>query len=140
MIGALIARRDINGFYESVEARGACCETRKAEPLNRALCNAAGWVTGIRADQSKNGNATRFIEVDKAGWLLEVNPLLDWSREQAQAYAAAHGVQRNTLHEEGFASIACAPCTRAIAPGEDGQDGRWWREEENQKECGLHSS
>lgn len=139
-VAALVARQGINGFYDSVEARKTCCQVRKVEPLNRALFGAQGWVTGIRADQSRNRNAMRFIEADTVRGLLKVNPLLDWSQDDAKAYAAEHGIPLNRLHEKGFASIGCAPCTRAIEPGEHERAGRWWWEEENKKECGLHAS
>ncbi|MCG8444689.1 MAG: phosphoadenylyl-sulfate reductase [Hyphomicrobiales bacterium] len=139
-LAALVAHQGINGFYESVEARKACCQARKVEPLNRALFGSAGWVTGIRADQSKNRNAMRFIEADRARGVVKSNPLLDWSRSETEAYAAEQGIVLNPLHEKGFASIGCAPCTRAIEPGEHERAGRWWWEEENKKECGLHTS
>jgi bifunctional enzyme CysN/CysC len=135
---ALVARQGINGFYGSREARLSCCHVRKVEPLNRALAGAQGWITGLRADQSNNRSTIELVSVDAERNLLKLSPLADWTREAALAYAAAHDVPINPLHEQGFVSIGCAPCTRAIAPGEPERAGRWWWEEEDKKECGLH--
>lgn len=133
-----IAGSGINGFYHSVEARKACCNIRKVEPLRRALNGAAGWITGLRADQSLARGDTAFIEQNAQYGLLKFNPLLDWSRDDALAFAREHGVPINPLHARGFLSIGCAPCTRAVAPGEAERAGRWWWEDEVGKECGLH--
>jgi bifunctional enzyme CysN/CysC len=135
---ALVARQGINGFYGSREARTSCCHVRKVEPLNRALAGAQGWITGLRADQSSNRSTIELVSVDVERNLLKLSPLADWTREAALAYAAANDVPINPLHEKGFVSIGCAPCTRAIAPGEPERAGRWWWEEEDKKECGLH--
>jgi phosphoadenosine phosphosulfate reductase len=134
----LIARQGINGFYKSVEARLSCCHVRKVEPLGRALDGAQGWITGLRADQSRYRRSATFVEFDARRQLIKVNPLLDWTREQALDFARANDVPVNSLHTAGFASIGCAPCTRAIAPGEPERAGRWWWEAEGKTECGLH--
>ncbi len=135
---ALVARDGIEGFYASVEARKACCGVRKVEPLGRALAGAEAWVTGLRADQSTARGGARFAEWDAALGVLKVNPLLDWTREDALAFATHHAVPINPLHADGFLSIGCAPCTRAVLPGEGERDGRWWWENGGKRECGLH--
>jgi sulfate adenylyltransferase large subunit/phosphoadenylyl-sulfate reductase (thioredoxin) len=135
---ALVAAQGINGFYRSREARAACCEVRKVEPLNRALAGAAGWVTGLRADQSAHRGEVGLVATDPDRGLLKLSPLHDWTREAAVRFADHHAVPRNPLHEKGFASIGCAPCTRAIRAGEPERAGRWWWEDEGKKECGLH--
>jgi phosphoadenosine phosphosulfate reductase len=134
----LIARQGINGFYKSLEARLSCCHVRKVEPLGRALTGAQAWITGLRADQSRQRRSARFAEFDAHRVLIKVNPLLDWTREQALDFARAHEVPVNPLHAAGFASIGCAPCTRAIVPGEPERAGRWWWEADGKTECGLH--
>lgn len=138
-VEALIMRQGINGFYQSREARLACCHVRKVAPLNRALAGAHAWVTGLRGDQSNYRKDMAPVEADMTRSLIKVNPLIDWSREQVLAFAAANDVPLNGLHAKGFASIGCAPCTRAIAPGEPERAGRWWWEQENKTECGLHT-
>lgn len=135
---ALIARHGIDGFYGSKPARLACCDVRKIEPLNRALAGANGWITGLRAAQSAQRQEMDVVGVDAARQLLKLNPLFDWTREAALAFAREHDVPINPLHGAGFASIGCAPCTRAIRPGEPERAGRWWWEEDTAKECGLH--
>jgi phosphoadenylyl-sulfate reductase (thioredoxin) len=135
---SLIERDGINGFYESRAARAACCDVRKVEPLNRALAGASGWIVGLRADQSGVRQGTALVAVDDRG-LLKFSPLFDWTREMVRSYAAAQKIPLNLLHERGFASIGCAPCTRAIAPGEPERAGRWWWEQDEKKECGLHN-
>jgi phosphoadenosine phosphosulfate reductase len=133
----LIGKYGINGFYDSREARAACCQVRKVEPLNRALAEASGWIVGLRADQSSNRNDTDVVTLDERN-LLKLSPLVDWTREAVHGFAVAHQVPINVLHAKSFASIGCAPCTRAIAAGEPERAGRWWWEEDNKKECGLH--
>lgn len=133
-----IARSGINGFYHSIEARKSCCHIRKVEPLGRALRGAAGWITGLRADQSPARGETLFAEANADYRLVKFNPLLDWSREAARAFAIEHDVPTNPLHAQGFLSIGCAPCTRSVQPGETERAGRWWWEDEARKECGLH--
>lgn len=132
------ARYGLNGFYESVEARHACCHVRKLVPLARALEGATVWVTGLRRSQSGNRAATPFVEYDAERGLIKVNPLADWSLEQISAYVEAHAVPTNPLHTRGFPSIGCEPCTRAIKPGEPERAGRWWWENDEKRECGLH--
>ncbi len=136
---SLVAAHGINGFYASRAARTACCHVRKVEPLNRALAGAAAWIVGLRADQSGHRGATALTAVDARG-LLKFSPLFDWTREAVQSYVAAHRIPLNPLHGSGFASIGCAPCTRAIAPGEPERAGRWWWEQDGKKECGLHNA
>jgi len=136
---ALVAKHGINGFYDSRDARLACCHARKVEPLNRALSGAAAWIVGLRADQSGQREGTSLVAVDERG-RLKLSPLVDWTRDAVSAFAAANNVPINPLHAHGFASIGCAPCTRAIAPGEPERAGRWWWEEDDKKECGLHAA
>lgn len=128
----------INGFYHSRDARKSCCDIRKVEPLARALAGADIWVTGLRADQSAARGGVRLAEADAERGLIKFNPLLDWSRERALAFARTEGIPLNPLHDKGFVSIGCQPCTRAIAPGEPERAGRWWWEDDAAKECGLH--
>jgi len=135
---ALVAAQGINGFYQSREARLGCCDVRKVEPLARALAEARGWVTGLRADQSAHRRGVGLVEADQARALLKLSPLADWSREAVRAFAREHEVPINPLHETGFLSIGCAPCTRAVRPGEPERAGRWWWEDDGKKECGLH--
>ena len=137
-VEAFVLGHGINGFYDSIEARKACCNVRKVEPLGRALAGAAAWITGLRADQSAARGGVVLAEVDRERGLIKLNPLLDWSRDEALAFARANDVPLNPLHEKGFLSIGCQPCTRAIQPGEPERAGRWWWEEEAAKECGLH--
>jgi phosphoadenosine phosphosulfate reductase len=111
---------------------------RKVEPLARALAGAQGWIAGLRGDQSEHRSNLRFVEFDAARSLIKASPLLDFSRDDVVAYAKAHEVPVNALHEKGFLSIGCAPCTRATKPGEPERAGRWWWESEAKKECGLH--
>ena len=136
---ALVARDGINGFRLAVENRKACCEVRKVRPLKRALAGAQGWITGLRRSQSTERTETPFAEWDQAHGLIKVNPITDWSLEQLEAYIAANNVPINPLHAKGFPSIGCQPCTRAIKAGEDLRAGRWWWENEEGKECGLHN-
>ena len=137
-VEALIAGQGVNGFYDSVEARKACCEARKLEPLGRALAGAQGWVTGLRADQSDHRQGFALVSFDEARGLVKLNPIFDWTRADAVAFTKANNVPVNALHAQGFLSIGCAPCTRAVAEGEPERAGRWWWEDEAKKECGLH--
>ena len=134
----LIAKHGINGFYASVEARVSCCHVRKVEPLNRALAGANAWITGMRADQSQHRNDIVLVSVDAERRLVKANPLFDWRREAVLDFTRESNVPINPLHATGFASISCAPCTRAIRPGEPERAGRWWWEDGSKKECGLH--
>ncbi|MCC3155682.1 phosphoadenylyl-sulfate reductase [Hymenobacter sp. 15J16-1T3B] len=137
-VAALVERQGPNGFYESVDARKACCHVRKVEPLSRALTGKAAWVTGIRSEQSANRTGMHAVEWDANYQLFKVNPLLDWTWEQTWAFVREYSIPHNPLHLQGFVSIGCAPCTRAIKPGEDFRAGRWWWEDQSAKECGLH--
>ena len=129
------------GFYsfrESVENRRECCAVRKVEPLRRALSGHKAWMTGLRRDQAATRGDTGAVEWDEGNGLAKVNPLVDWSNEQVWEYIRTNDVPYNRLHDQGFPSIGCAPCTRAIEPGEDIRAGRWWWELPDSKECGLH--
>ena len=137
-VEAMVATQGVNGFYGSVDARKACCDIRKLEPLGRALHGAQGWVTGLRADQSDHRQGLAFVSYDEARALVKLNPIFDWTREEVVAFTDANDTPVNALHAQGFLSIGCAPCTRAIAPGEPERAGRWWWEDEAKKECGLH--
>jgi phosphoadenosine phosphosulfate reductase len=134
----LVDKIGINGFYDSVENRKSCCYVRKVEPLKRALAGNSIWVTGLRAEQSANRSSMRKIEWDDANNIIKFNPLLDWSFDQMIAYIEENKIPYNPLHDKGFISIGCAPCTRAISDGEDARAGRWWWED-SKKECGLHA-
>lgn len=135
---AYVAHYGLNGFYDSVEARKACCGFRKVKPLNRAVRNADVWITGLRREQSQNRSGTAFAEVDREHRLIKVNPLADWKKVDIDLYVTVHDVPVNPLHGRGYPSIGCAPCTRAIKPGEPERAGRWWWENSDQRECGLH--
>lgn len=139
-VEALIAEQGIDGFRASVEARLDCCSVRKVAPLARALDGGAAWITGMRADQSTDRARLAAASFDERRRLIKVNPLFDWTREQTVSFIRAHDVPCNVLHERGFLSIGCAPCTRAVAPGEPERAGRWWWEQEQKKECGLHTA
>ena len=134
----LVNEIGINGFYDSVENRKSCCFVRKVEPLKRALAGNEVWVTGLRAEQSANRNDMKRIEWDEANQIIKYNPLLDWTFEQMISYINEKNIPYNPLHDRGFISIGCAPCTRAIELGEDARAGRWWWED-SKKECGLHA-
>jgi phosphoadenosine phosphosulfate reductase len=138
-VEALMARDGINGFRLSVDARKACCDMRKVRPLRRALAGASGWLTGLRRSQSSARQDVPFAAFDADFGLLKINPLADWSLDQLNAYIARNDIPVNPLHARGFPSIGCQPCTRAIRPGEDIRAGRWWWENEDGKECGLHN-
>ena len=133
----LLNKKGPNSFYESVENRKECCFIRKVAPLTKALKGNAIWITGLRAEQSENRSDLAFFEYDAHFDIIKFNPLLKWTLEEVQKYIDDNNVPQNTLHKKGFVSIGCAPCTRAIAPGEDIRAGRWsW--ESSHKECGLH--
>jgi len=139
-IEALVERQGINGFYASQDARKACCHVRKVAPLRRALAGAQAWLTGLRADQSQHRQALAFVSFDAGQAMLKANPILDWSRERVADLVNDADIPVNPLHDKGFLSIGCAPCTRAVAPGEHERAGRWWWEQDGQQECGLHLS
>jgi phosphoadenosine phosphosulfate reductase len=126
-------------FRESLENRHECCHIRKVEPLGRALKGLAGWVTGLRREQSVTRTGLAAIELDEAnGGILKINPLLEWTEAEVWAYAEEQRIPTNRLHKQGYPSIGCAPCTRPVAPGEHPRAGRWWWENPEHKECGLH--
>jgi len=135
----LVARDGVLGFRSSLEARKACCGVRKVKPLHGALADASGWITGLRAGQSATRADVPLVAWDEELGLCKVAPLGDWSLERIEAYVQEHAIPVNALHEQGFPSIGCQPCTRAISPGEDIRVGRWWWENEDNKECGLHT-
>jgi len=137
-VEAWVDQHGIDGFRSSVEARQGCCGLRKVEPLGRALEGAAAWVTGVRTEQSAERAMMSFAAIDPQRRLLKLNPLLDWTRDRVSNFVRDHRIPYNRLHDRGFLSIGCAPCTRALAPGEPERAGRWWWEQEEKKECGLH--
>ena len=135
----LLRAKGPNSFYDSVENRKECCYIRKVEPLNRALSTADAWITGLRRGQSVTRTGLDVVEIDAGhGGILKINPLINWSEQDVWDYIKANDVPYNALHDKGFPSIGCAPCTRAISPGEDLRAGRWWWESPEHKECGLH--
>jgi phosphoadenosine phosphosulfate reductase len=138
-VEAFVAQHGIDGFRSSIAARQSCCAVRKVEPLGRALAGASGWITGLRAEQSGERAMTSYAAIDAVRGLIKLNPLLEWTRERVADFVREHGVPYNALHDQHFLSIGCAPCTRAVKPGEPERAGRWWWEAEDQKECGLHS-
>lgn len=129
-----------NGFYNSPEQRKACCYIRKVLPLKKALTGKKIWITGLRAEQSPNRKSQTLIEWDEGNEIIKYHPLLHWSWKEVKDYVKTHQVPNNPLHDRGFLSIGCAPCTRAIKDGEDFRAGRWWWEDNSKKECGLHSN
>ncbi|MFC1225963.1 phosphoadenylyl-sulfate reductase [Pedobacter sp. BG31] len=129
-----------NSFYESVENRKECCYIRKIEPLKRALKGNDIWITGIRADQSANREDMHDLEWDEGNQLIKFHPIFDWTLDDVKTYIKENNIVYNTLHDKGFPSIGCAPCTRAVQPGEDFRAGRWWWEDQSKKECGLHAA
>ncbi len=137
-VSELVTRQGINGFFDSPEARSACCNVRKVVPFQRFVGGYDAWVTGVRREQSKARAGGQVIEWDAQNGLHKISPLLDWTEEQIWAYIRARSLPFNSLHEKGYPSIGCAPCTRAIVPGEDHRAGRWWWEQPEQRECGLH--
>jgi phosphoadenosine phosphosulfate reductase len=139
-VEALVARDGVMGFRLSIEARKACCEVRKVRPLKRALAGAGSWITGLRRGQSAGRSDAPFAAWDPERRLVKINPLADWPLDRLEAYIAANDVPVNPLHAQGFPSIGCQPCTRAIRAGDDVRAGRWWWENEDGKECGLHAT
>jgi len=129
-----------NSFYESVENRKECCYIRKIEPLKRALKGNEIWVTGIRAEQSANREDMHDLEWDEGNQLIKFHPIFNWTLDDVKTYIKENNIVYNTLHDKGFPSIGCAPCTRAVQPGEDFRAGRWWWEDQSKKECGLHAT
>ncbi len=139
-IAALIAKDGPNLFYSSVENRKACCAVRKLKPLRKVLATVDAWVCGLRRDQSVTRTAVELVSWDAEFGIYKICPLYDWSEAQVWDYIKKNNVPYNALHDRGFPSIGCAPCTRAVHPGEDIRGGRWWWESPEHKECGLHKS
>ena len=137
----MVREKGLNLFYHSIENRKLCCGIRKVEPLNRALAALDAWMTGLRRDQVVTRTSVKKVDIDADhGGMVKINPLADWTWEQVLGYVKTHQVPYNVLHDRGYPSIGCAPCTRAVKPGEDFRAGRWWWERPEQKECGLHVS
>ncbi len=137
-VEAYVAQNGPNAFYDSVDLRKKCCHIRKVEPLKRALRDKRAWITGLRRDQAPTRKGLAESEFDAENGLQKFSPLLDWSQADVWAYLKQFDVPYNALHDKGYTSIGCAPCTRAITPGEDVRAGRWWWEDPEIKECGLH--
>lgn len=137
-VEAMVNTKGINLFYESIQNRKECCHIRKIEPLQRAFAGLDAWICGLRASQAVTRKDIDVIEWDANNKLVKVNPLARWTEEQVWEYIHANRVPYNVLHEKGFPSIGCQPCTRAVAEGEDVRAGRWWWENPDTKECGLH--
>ncbi len=136
----MVRREGLNLFYESVEKRQRCCRVRKGEPLERALGDLDAWITGLRPGQSVTRRAVRAVEIDEThGDRIKLNPLIRWSREDVESYANQNQVPVNALHAQGYPSVGCAPCSRAVEPGEDLRSGRWWWENSETRECGIHT-
>ncbi|WP_426054847.1 phosphoadenylyl-sulfate reductase [Janthinobacterium sp. PSPC2-1] len=137
-VAAYVEQNGLNAFYNSVEMRRECCRIRKVEPLGRALAGNKAWVTGQRRAQSTTRAELHVQEDDAAHAMTKFNPLADWSEQDVWDYIRANDVPYNALHDQGYPSIGCEPCTRAVQPGEDVRAGRWWWENPDSKECGLH--
>lgn len=135
-----VAQNGVNGFYDSVESRKACCFVRKVEPLRRALKGKGAWITGMRREQAATRGTLELSSFDADNGLQKFNPLLEWSNKDVWAYIRQHDVPYNKLHDQFYPSLGCAPCTRSVTPGEDIRAGRWWWEDPSSKECGLHAS
>jgi phosphoadenosine phosphosulfate reductase len=138
LLEELVSQRGPNSFYESPQNRIDCCHIRKVEPLRRALAGNAAWITGLRAEHSANRHDMPMVEFDPTNNIIKYHPLLHWTTEDVRNYINQYNIPYNILHDRGFVSIGCAPCTRAIRPGEDFRAGRWWWEDSSKKECGLH--
>ena len=137
-VEAYVVEHGINGFRESIDNRLSCCGIRKSEPLRRALAGASAWITGLRAEQSQHRQSTPLAEFDERYALVKINPLADWTARDVARYVADNRIPYNVLHDRGFPSIGCAPCTRAVRVGDPERAGRWWWEKDQKKECGLH--
>lgn len=137
-VEAMVNEKGINLFYDSIENRKLCCHLRKIEPLKRAFSGLDAWICGLRRDQSVTRKDMQLVEWDENNGLIKVNPLIDWTEEQLWSYLKSNYIPYNKLHDAGFPSIGCQPCTRAVMPGEDVRAGRWWWENPETKECGLH--
>lgn len=132
----MLAEYGPNPFYQSVELRKLCCKVRKIDPLGRAMASLSAWICGLRREQSVT--RTELKKIEPMGGKIKINPLADWTEEQVWEYIKTNNVPYNSLHDENYPSIGCAPCTRAVKPGEDVRAGRWWWESPEEKECGLH--
>jgi phosphoadenosine phosphosulfate reductase len=139
LLEEFISEKGPNSFYESIENRKGCCFIRKVEPLKRALASNAVWVTGLRAEHSPERHDLPMLEWDESNQIIKFHPLLHWSTDELKDFIHKNGIPYNTLHDKGFVSIGCAPCTRAVREGEDFRAGRWWWENKETKECGLHA-
>jgi phosphoadenosine phosphosulfate reductase len=138
-VESLVSDHGLNLFYENIEKRQLCCRIRKVEPLNRQLASLDAWVTGLWRDQNAGRVDTPKVEIDRAHeGIVKLNPIADWSHEQVLDYVADHHVPTNRLHRAGYPSVGCDPCTRPISAGEDQRAGRWWWENDDTKECGIH--
>jgi phosphoadenosine phosphosulfate reductase len=134
-----VQKNGVNGFYDSIENRQGCCHIRKIEPFRRAIAGAGAWVTGVRHEQSATRAQAVPVETDAAnGGIAKISPLLEWTHDEVWSYIRAKKLPYNPLHDKGYPSIGCAPCTRAVEPGADSRSGRWWWENADSKECGLH--
>jgi len=138
-VESMVNKKGINLFYQSIENRKECCKVRKLEPLKRAFEGLDVWICGLRRSQSETRSNNQLVEWDEANGLIKLNPLIDWNEDQVWNYIKQNNVPYNVLHDKGFPSIGCQPCTRAILPGEDIRAGRWWWENPETKECGLHN-
>lgn len=137
-VEAMTRKHGVNLFYESIEKRKECCNVRKIEPLNRALSTLDVWVCGLRREQSITRGDMKMVEKDPYSNVIKFNPLIDWSLKDVTDYIKANNIPYNPLHDKGYPSIGCQPCTRPVAEGEDIRSGRWWWEDPDKKECGLH--
>ncbi|MGF7073130.1 phosphoadenylyl-sulfate reductase [Mucilaginibacter sp. R-33] len=140
LLEEMVSKKGPNSFYESVENRKECCGIRKIEPLKRALKGNKIWITGIRAEQSVNRHDMHDMEWDEQNQLVKFHPIFNWTLDEVKAYIKQYNIPYNSLHDKGFPSIGCMPCTRAVAEGEDFRAGRWWWEDQSKKECGLHET
>ncbi|MDR0940768.1 MAG: phosphoadenylyl-sulfate reductase [Bacteroidales bacterium] len=134
----MVSTHGINLFYESIEKRKLCCALRKLEPLSRAFKGLDAWICGLRREQSVTRQAMQLVEWDEIHNIIKINPLIHWSEQQVWDYISKNAVPYNRLHKNGFPSIGCQPCTRAVKEGEDARSGRWWWESPEHRECGLH--
>jgi phosphoadenosine phosphosulfate reductase len=139
LLEPMLTQKGPSSFYESIENRKECCFIRKVEPLKRALKGKKIWITGLRAEQSDNRKDMPIAEWDEVNQIIKVHPLINWTLEEVKEEIKKYNIPYNVLHDRGFVSIGCAPCTRAIREGEDFRAGRWWWENKSNKECGLHS-
>lgn len=139
-VESMVNSKGINLFFESIENRKLCCKVRKTDSLKRALKGLDAWVTGLRREQSVTRQNMQIFEIDESNQMIKINPLLNWTEDDVNAFIRENNIPYNILHDNGYPSIGCQPCTRAIEDGEDIRAGRWWWELPEQKECGLHKS